>query len=365
MNFKYADRSFTFKRYPESSNRSLRPWSAADEYIINYLEENKIGSSKVAIVNDRFGFLSTLLYSYKPYSVISYSSQEKALRQNFLANKVDINIERWVAPLSPMPETIDTGLIRIPKSIDLFRLYLHHLSEYLSDEGTVICSFMTRHFTPQLLEVAGEYFEHVEQSKAWKKARLLILKGKKTLPEADLTNKIELDNKESIEQYYGVFSSNHIDYGTQFLLENLPLKEEDSTILDLASGNGIIARNIREQNLTAELHLMDDFSLAVESSKLNVSGEKTYFHQSDSLELFQHKFFDLVVSNPPFHFEYENNIDVSLNLFKEVKKCLKETGRFVLVANKHLNYKTHLDKLFSSVQIVEENEKYVIYSCTN
>ena len=44
-------------------------------------------------------------------------------------------------------------------------------------------------------------------------------------------------------------------------------------------------------------------------------------------------------------FEFENNIEVSIELFKEVYRCLKMGGRFVLVANKHLNYKTHLQKV--------------------
>ncbi|MGB1284834.1 MAG: methyltransferase, partial [Polaribacter sp.] len=69
------------------------------------------------------------------------------------------------------------------------------------------------------------------------------------------------------------------------------------------------------------------------------------------------------VSNPPFHFEHENNIEVALNLFSEVQNCLKLGGRFVLVANKHLNYKTHLDKLFCKTEVLAENKKFVIYEC--
>jgi len=163
------------------------------------------------------------------------------------------------------------------------------------------------------------------------------------------------------KQYAGVFSSDHIDYATQFLLEHLKLNETDSKILDLASGNGVIAHQIKAQKPDAEVHLLDDSFLAVESSKLNV--EDVSFHWNESLEDFNAKSFDLIVSNPPFHFEYENNIEVSLNLFIQAQRCLKENGRFLLVANQHLNYKTHLDKIFGSCSITAENDKFVVYDC--
>ena len=363
MTFKHNQLQYTFKRYPESTNRSLRPWSATDEYLLSYFEEHKIGSSQLAISHDRFGFLSTVLESYKPYSIISYASQEKAFRQNQSANNISFDIERWISPLDEIPKPIDIGIIRIPKSLDLFKLYLHQLSSSLADEGKVICSFMTRHFTPQMLSIAQEYFEVVEQSKAWKKARLLILERKKTLPNNGLLKEISDESGNTIRQYSGVFSADHVDYGTQFLLQNLSLQDTDHSILDLASGSGVIAQHIRDHKSEAELHLLDDFHLAVESSKLNVSGDTTYFHLNDSLELFQPNFFDLIVSNPPFHFEYETNIDISLKLFKEAQKCLKPDGRLVLVGNTHLNYKTHLIKLFNHVDIINENEKFVIYEC--
>ena len=55
--------------------------------------------------------------------------------------------------------------------------------------------------------------------------------------------------------------------------------------------------------------------------------------------------------------------EVSLNLFKQVWKILKPRGRFQLVGNKHLNYKTHLEKIFPHVESIAENDKFVVYSC--
>ena len=74
-------------------------------------------------------------------------------------------------------------------------------------------------------------------------------------------------------------------------------------------------------------------------------------------------FFDLVVSNPPSHFEYETNIEIAITLFKEVARCLKPDGRFVIVASKHLNFKTHLERIFERCKISAENNKFIIYEC--
>ena len=80
-------------------------------------------------------------------------------------------------------------------------------------------------------------------------------------------------------------------------------------------------------------------------------------------QYFEQDYFDVVISNPPFHFEHENNIEVSLSLFQQVFNKLKPNGRFQLVANSHLNYRTHLLKIFPEVISTAENEKFVVYEC--
>ena len=74
-------------------------------------------------------------------------------------------------------------------------------------------------------------------------------------------------------------------------------------------------------------------------------------------------FFDFVVCNPPFHFEHENNIEVAIDLFVQVRRCLRRDGSFQAVANRHLNYQTHLKRLFGNVRIIGRNRKFEIISC--
>ncbi|KAA3616444.1 MAG: methyltransferase domain-containing protein [Calditrichaeota bacterium] len=364
MTITVQNKEYKISRYPETKSTSLHAWSAADEHIIKYVQENEIVPKASIIYNDRFGYLSCMLNELNPFVVINYKSQEKACHLNLRANNLPIAEEKFLSPLAPLPKNLEIALIKIPKSLDLFRMFLNQLSAALTDEAIVVCAFMTRHFTPGMLNVAAEFFEESEQSKAWKKSRLLILRKKKTPKEISLLNSIKFNDSINLRQYFGVFSAGKIDNASLLFIDRLKIKTSEERVLDLGSGNGVLSMAVREQNINCELHLIDDSFLAVESSKLNLAPENTYFYYNDCLDNFKDHFFDLVVSNPPFHFEHENNIEISLALFKAVKRCLKKGGRFLLVANRHINYKTHLLKMFKAVKINAGTKKIVLYECS-
>ncbi len=363
MALSFQNQEYTLKRYPSTTNRSLQAWSAADEHILNYLSEEEEGwlGGSLGIWHDRFGALTTALHAHGPVSVITYHSQEIAIHENLQRNKVER--AALLPVLEKFPSKVQVALLRIPKSLDLYRFYLQQMAEALEPEGGAVSSFMTRHFSPQLLNIASEYFESVEQSRAWKKSRLLLMGGpKKGTPEIPLTE-IESGEGRTLKQYPGVFSANQVDPATRLLLEHLRVTAEDQRILDLGCGNGIIAAEVDHQFAERELHLLDDSYLAIASATLNLPGANAYFHTQDTLEGFEEGFFDMVVSNPPFHLEHENNIEVSLRLFREVHRCLKVRGSFQLVANRHLNYPIHLRRLFLRVEVVVENERFGVYDC--
>lgn len=365
MPYTYQGQSFHITRYPETTNRSLRAWNTGDEYVLLKLEEMELSSKTLAIYNDRFGFLSSTLSHLSPLVIIDRKSQQKSIEKNLSTNNLTWEPGQWLSPLDEISGTVDIGIIQIPKTLDLFRLYLNHLVPSLADEGLVICSFMTKYFSPQMLNIAGEFFEEAEQSLARKKARVLVLRKKKTSQKVSVLNSIKFsfdeNHAEELKQYFGVFSGDNIDYATQFLIEHLKVEETDQTVLDMASGNGVIARAIQLKKPDADIHLLDNSLLAIESSKLNLNSENTHFHWDDTLEDFAGESIDLAVSNPPFHFGYETNIEVSTKLFREVFDVLKPGGRFICVANQHLNYKTHLDKIFKSVEIIAQNKKFILY----
>lgn len=395
--FTYHDQDFTLLRYPETSNQSLRAWSAADELLLRYYDAAREGAEtppQTAIVHDRFGMLATVLQSFGPAVVLSFSSQEKSLRQNLLSNKLPVQDEHWLKPLDPMPFAPDITLMKVPKSVDLFRLYLHQLHQAFMKAGAeaapvIYAGFMTRHFTPQMLEAAGEYFEEVSQTKARKKARLLELRKPRAdaslsenpqqlmheiaakIPPAKVSGEdVAIDADAitlSLRQYYGVFSAGGVDAATLLLLEHLKVAEDEQTLLDIGCGNGIIGLELWRQKPGSELHLMDDAALAVASARYNIKqvaagalDEQILLHQYDGLDMFPNGFFDFIVSNPPSHLEHENNIEVALALFGEAAKKLRPGGRIMIVSSKHHNFRTHLKKSFTSVHAIARNENFEV-----
>ncbi|MDA3838295.1 MAG: methyltransferase [Candidatus Delongbacteria bacterium] len=354
------DNKYSFKRYDLADDKTLKAWSAADEYILETFDGLESKPDHLAIYNDRFGFLACYLHSVIPTMIITNKSQEKTIDRNLKAN--DLPMPHFANPLSVLDNKIDIAFVKIPKSLGLFQLFLEHITQNSTDDITVFCGFMTRYFTPNLLQIAQEYFEVVEQSRAQKKARLLILKKKKETVKKDMITSLTYKEQE-YRQYQGVFSAEHIDYATQFFLDHLEVKETDQCILDLASGNGVIGNEIFKKFPEAEIHLMDDSFLAVSSAELNIQGEHIHHHFNNDLSIFEDDTFDLIVTNPPFHFEYEINIQITLGLFRGCYKCLKVGGSLQVVANKHLYYKVHLERLFTTVQVLAVAKKFVVYKC--
>lgn len=366
MKYRFLEKDYKLERYPTTSNRSLRPVSAADELLIGYVEKCGGGVQSPLIQHDRFGVLATVLDDLNPQFVATFSSQQKAFLQQVERNGL-VGERSVLSPLE-MPEETGLGLMRIPKSLQLFELYLAQFAQAVNHykrngEAVLVAGFMTRHFTPALLKVASRYAEEVNQSRAEKKARYLELKGFRkdvATPDELLT---EITFKDQVlRQYYGVFSAGKIDYATQFLLDYLESNPLDLTadfyFLDLACGNGIIARELLRMYPLAKGLALDDFSLATSSAKMNLPEDRASVLLNDKLEDIEANSLDLVVTNPPFHFGYETNIEVSLGLFRQAKKVLKADGKLLIVANRHLNYSTHLRQLYTSVTLLERSDKF-------
>lgn len=375
----YGGQSFFVERYPESSDRSLRAFAAADALLLDFYAgqvEDLLPEpfafppeGRTLLVHDRFGALAVSLHRNQPLSVGTFCSQEKALKTNFNRNNLEESAVEVVHPFDELPP-LGRVLMRVPKSLDLFTLYLAMIARSANKDTVVAAGFMTRHFTPRLLEVAGKFARKVTQSKARKKARLLILSDwiKMDIHPQSLIREISFGDQ-VLRQFYGVFSADHIDYATQFLLSRFaewqPLgtfESEQLNILDLACGNGVIGHFLRRNFPEARISLQDDAYLAIASARENLKGPGLQFIYDDVLDTFSDDHFDLVVTNPPFHFGHENNIEVSLRLFREAKRVLRPGGRLVIVANRHLNYFTHLQRIFPQVDTVDESDRFVIYA---
>ncbi|PCJ65198.1 MAG: hypothetical protein COA58_10055 [Bacteroidetes bacterium] len=362
----FNNKTYNLQRYPNTVNRSLRPWSAADELLLNNANSIGLDNQKIVLAHDTFGALAIALNTYKPHSIINNNSQLKATKLNLENNGLKAKEFEYSSPLKIKVSAVDLALIKIPKSADLFQLYLQQIYSISNKKTVVLCGFMTRNFTAKWQEIAEYYFDDVSQSLAAKKARLLILKSpKKKIEQVPLFHTIKNDLELNLKQYSGVFSSTKIDPATQILLENLPPISDSDTVLDLACGNGVIGAYVRKNAPNCSISVLDDSFLAISSAKLNLSKDNVSYHWSDTVKSCKDEKFDFILCNPPFHFEYENTIEISMKLFKEACGTLKPKGKFYLVANTHLNYSTHLSKIFKQVTQVVQSGKYEVILCAN
>ncbi|WP_392565497.1 16S rRNA (guanine(1207)-N(2))-methyltransferase RsmC [Utexia brackfieldae] len=181
---------------------------------------------------------------------------------------------------------------------------------------------------------------------------------------AEWWQRYQLDNGAVIKNLPGVFSSNHLDVGSELLLQALLPRTEllHGHILDMGCGAGVLATVIGLTNPAIELTLSDVNAVALRASEetLQANHLTGQVVASDVFSDIKTKF-DLIISNPPFHDGKEISYFAAETLISEAKKFLKPNGHLCIVANAFLPYPDLLDKAFGSHQIVLQTNKFKVY----
>jgi len=344
-----------------------------DELLLNWAYEttNQPVIPEANVLHDPYGVLSTCLQaeqtSFCSDNVVHHNRLRQALLENYGPEASPPSVHRILTDALP---NRSINLMHLPKSLDLFELYLINLTRTAGTAAKLAVAFHTRHFSSRMLEIAERYAANVHQSRAYKKARLLFLEQLSppaTAPQS--VHHLEYRDKRYVLNY-GVFSAKHIDNATRFLLdtwsEAAPLASLPSPqrLLDIGCGCGILGDQLQLHHYPdAKLAGTDVSHVAVASTRANTSPQND-LHWREDLAVWPDGTFPLIVTNPPFHDGHRNEIGPTLQLFREAAKKLTVGGHLVIVANRHLNYVTHLRKLFEEVIIVAENRKYVIYRCS-
>ena len=160
-----------------------------------------------------------------------------------------------------------------------------------------------------------------------------------------------------------VFGHKKLDPATQMLLTELPALENIRSFYDFACGSGVISAYILKQYPEMKATLSDVHSLSLFTAKktLSANNVSAQIIAADGCAKLENKV-DLIVCNPPFHQGNKNDYAITQNFIRQAYDRLAIQGRLIMVANRFLPYADSLDASFGEYSIIQQDNKYVVYS---
>jgi len=367
------DKNLFLERFPASQvNRSLQAWDAADEYLINYVEEHELmnDSSKVLILNDDFGALAVNYHHLNVTTVTDSYISELGLMNNFEQNYLSTESLTQLSSLDELPKDIDIVLYKIPKNKTLMAEQLIAIKNTLSNETLFIAADKAKNIQTATLKSFEKYLGTTKTSLAVKKARLVFSQlDSNQVFNSEQTKSWTLENtKLTITNKANVFAREKLDIGARVFIANLPEQLDGKTIVDLGCGNGVLGLSILNHTPSANIHFIDESYMAVASAKENVKQNfpeslvNCQFSVNDCLTDIEPANIDLILCNPPFHQQNAMTDHIAWQMFKDSHRALKKGGELRIVGNRQLGYHIKLQRLFGNEKLIASNSKFVIHS---
>lgn len=362
------ERTLTLQRYPARKNETLQAWDAADEYIINHVQEMELDPQRpILIMNDSFGALGCWFAEKGKVTSItdSYIAKQGCIA-NLKTNQLPhIKITDCLASLPENPQLV---LIKLPKNNRLLIWQLKQLCNLLPEDCVVIGAAKAKEIHTSTLKLFEKHLGETKTSLAVKKARLIFCQPNPKLA-APMPAPQQWDVPEhnmTITNHANVFSSDSLDIGARLLLEHIPQNEHLKDIIDLGCGNGVIGLKAARLNPQAKITCVDESYMAISSCKANAelnleTPEQITAKVNNCLDQFPAKSADLVLCNPPFHQQTAITDHIAWQMFCDSKHVLRSKGLLIVIGNRHLGYDGKLKRLFGNVSVIAQNNKFVVY----
>lgn len=359
---------FNILRYPSRAKESLRAWDAADEYILDYIHEQKIEKKSILIINDSFGAISVALSTYTPVMWSDSFLAQTGTKNNLVNNNLS---SKQVLLLNSMqkPEGLfELVIIKIPKSLAQLEDQLHKLRPHINNETTIIAAGMVKSIHTSTLNLFKSILGETTTSKAKKKARLIFCHPDINIPASTspYPSEYKLENTPCIiSNHANVFSRESLDIGTRFFIEHIPGNNDTRQIIDMGCGNGVVGIIAAERNPEATITFIDESYMAIDSAKHNFNntyGNKriAHYQTTDCLKEIKDDSTDLILINPPFHQHNAVGDATAWQMFKESRSALGKGGEIWVIGNRHLAYHTRLKRIFGNYVNIASNKKFVI-----
>ena len=162
----------------------------------------------------------------------------------------------------------------------------------------------------------------------------------------------------------GVFAWDRIDPASALLVEHLPASLAGIGA-DLGAGWGYLSAEVLEKcpKVTRmDLYEAEGRALALARTNLAAAGEKAQFHWGDVGAGLVGKY-DFIVTNPPFHTTNRTGRpELGKSFINAAADGLRQGGRLLLVANRHLPYEEVLGERFSQIDVLAERDGFKLIS---
>jgi 16S rRNA (guanine1207-N2)-methyltransferase len=355
-------------RQPEQQAEPLQAFDAADEYLLNHLHEQGLpADARVLLLNDSFGALAANLAGRAQVTSSGDSHLGYlGLLANLARNRLPTDAVSFVPANATAQGPFDRVVIRIPKTLALLEEQLIRLHGQLAPGALVIAAAMVKHLPRAAGDLLERYIGPVQASLAVKKARLLLATPTdKPAPVSPYPSRYRLDQP-AIEllNHANVFCREDLDIGTRALLPHLPKHLSRMRVADLGCGNGVLGIAYALGSPQAELTLVDESYMAVQSAEENwraALGERSVeIRAGDGLAEQASDSLDLVLCNPPFHQQQVVGDFLAWRMFQQARAALVTGGELWIVGNRHLGYHAKLKRLFRGVEQVAATPKFVV-----
>jgi 16S rRNA (guanine1207-N2)-methyltransferase len=357
-------------RYPVRQKEQLRAWDAADEFLLQQLDETEDldENPRILIINDQFGALALSLHQFGPIVISDSWLAHAGSHHNLSLNQLPDTAITLHSSLDYPEETFDLVLIKVPKSLAMLEDQLIRLRPLLHPQSRVIAGGMVKSIHTSTLKLFEKILGPTHTSLARKKARLVLpeLDPSLDMPSSPYPSSYTLEGTSfTIINHAAVFSRDSLDIGTRFLLQHLPAGEQYRKIIDLGCGNGVVGLMAAVKNPSAEVLFTDESFMAVASAEANFRAafqdeRQAEFVVTDCLSGVTANSYDLILNNPPFHQQNAVGDFIAVQMFKEARNTLKKGGELWVIGNRHLGYHLRLKKLFGNCETVAGNKKFVI-----
>ena len=355
-------------RQPAQNHEPLQAFDAADEYLLNHLHQQGLAAdARVLLLNDGFGALACSLAG-KARVVSSGDSHlgHLALHKNLARNGLPADAVAFVPASQRVEGSFDWVLIRVPKTLALLEEQLIRLHDQLAPGARVVAGAMIKHLPRAAGELMEKYIGPLQASLAVKKARLLFATPQqKTAPHSPYPSRYRLEQPPlELLNHANLFCREGLDIGTRAFLAHLPRQLGELRVADLGCGNGVLGIVYALGNSQAQLTLVDESYMAVQSAADNwcaaLGGRPVDIRADDGLASQPADSLDLVLCNPPFHQQQAVGDFLAWRMFQQAHAALVQGGELWIVGNRHLGYHVKLKRLFRGVEEVAATPKFVI-----